>query len=91
MTKEIRLFETTSDGKLYEVDGDMRGTRRVSSVSLIIDVLWTPEEEAARDAEEALAAAAKEAAAQAAAQEPDSSEKLRRFLQSNPDVADLIR
>jgi hypothetical protein len=52
----IRTFETTKDGLLVEVSPDAaekaRDSRRVSRVSFTADVLWTPEEEAARDAEE---------------------------------------
>jgi hypothetical protein len=57
MVGEIRLFEKLPDGRLSEVRADqaaaLRGQRPFSVVSMVADVLWTPEEEAARDAEEA--------------------------------------
>lgn len=56
MAGQIRLFEKTSDGLLVEVppaESEVsREGRLVSSVSIVIDVLWTPEEQAAREAEE---------------------------------------
>jgi hypothetical protein len=56
MAGTIRLFEKTADGLLIEVAPDKaearRTGRRVSSVNLTIDVLWTAEEEAVRDGEE---------------------------------------
>lgn len=56
MAGQIRLFEKVN-GLLVEVPPEeaakQREDRRVSHVSLAVDVLWTREEEAARDAEEA--------------------------------------
>lgn len=56
MTGTIRLFEKTTDGLLVEVAPEQaihrRATGTISRVSLEIDVLWTAEEEAARNAEE---------------------------------------
>lgn len=61
MSGKIRLFAKGENGLLSEIqqaDGDAaRIGRRISRVSLAIDVLWTAEEEAARDAEEAAQAA----------------------------------
>lgn len=57
MAGKIRLFEKTDAGLLIEVDPAEADKRRegcrVSHVDLSIEVLWTAEEEAARDAEEA--------------------------------------
>ncbi len=63
----IRLFEKTSAGLLLEIDperaADAKAGRRVSRVTgAEYDVLWTEEEEAARDAEEAEQRIRKEAA-----------------------------
>lgn len=90
MTKDIPLFEKQPDGRLCEVDRDVQGARRISRVALQIDVLWTAEEEAERDAEEAAAQAEAEERAKAAADAPDPKEKLRQFLLDNPDVVSLI-
>lgn len=61
MAGSIRLFEKDRTGLLVEVDPSKadveRATRRFGSMSVTIDVLFTPEEEAARDAEEAAEAA----------------------------------
>jgi hypothetical protein len=58
MAGQIRLFEKIDD-LLVEVSpdaaDDAREGRRFSSVSIVIDVLWTADEEAARDAEESAA------------------------------------
>jgi hypothetical protein len=62
MSGNVRLFEKAPDGLLVEVSSAMaaaaRAGRRFSSMSVVVDVLWTPEEEATRDAEEAAAAEA---------------------------------
>lgn len=67
MAGQIKLFEKIG-GLLVEVPPTeaeaQRASRRVSSVSLVIDVLWTPEEETARDAEEAAYEAQRIAAAE---------------------------
>lgn len=56
MAGQIKLFEKTENGLLVEVPpakaAMRRDGRRVSSVSFVAEVLWTAEEEAARDAEE---------------------------------------
>ena len=69
MAGQIRLFEKTDTGLLVEVDptsaDKRRDGRRVSRAELSVDVLWTAEEDAARDAEEAAAAEAKVADAAA--------------------------
>lgn len=53
----MRLFEKTPDGLLVEVPPDeaeaRREGRRVSQVVLTCLVLWTADEEAARDVDEA--------------------------------------
>lgn len=53
----IRLFERTADGLLVEVAPSEAKQRyadgTVSRISLEIDVLWTDDEIAARDAEDA--------------------------------------
>lgn len=90
MTKDIRLFEKQPDGRLCEVDRDVQGARRVSRVALQIDVMWTAEEEAERDAEEKAEAEAREKAAAEDANAADPKEKLRQFLANNPDVVSLI-
>jgi hypothetical protein len=55
----MRLFEKNVDGLLVEVPWKQvaakKQGRRVSSVSFVAEVLWTAEEEAVRDAEEAAA------------------------------------
>lgn len=75
MAGEIRLFEKMR-GLLVEVATEkanaLRASHRVSRLIVEIDVLWTAEEEAARDAEEA---AAKEAEGQRAADEAAQSER----------------
>lgn len=71
MTGSVPLFEKDAHGLLHQVSPEMadeaRQGRRCSQVCLAIDVLWTQQEEAARNAEEAEAArlAAEQAAAQA--------------------------
>ena len=54
MAGNIRLFEKAADGKLVEVEDTpaLRGSRRVSRMAAEIDVLFTADEEAQRDAEE---------------------------------------
>lgn len=47
-----RLFDKTADGLLFEVHPDERENRRVSHVNMSVDILWTDEDETARDAEE---------------------------------------
>lgn len=49
------LFERNADGLLIEVadTDDRRKGRRISRATFEADILFTPEEEAARDAEEA--------------------------------------
>ena len=63
MAGKIRLFEKTATGLLCEIDpqlaADARHGRRVSRVSLEVDVIWTLAEEAERDADEAAAEAQK--------------------------------
>lgn len=51
-----KLFEKTPGGLLVEVGQAARATRRFSTVVITIDILFTAEEEAARDAEEDQAA-----------------------------------
>lgn len=69
MAGYIRLFEKTSDGLLVEVHPGQaeqaRAARRHSRVLLPVDVLWTAEEEEARDVEETAAQLAKAARAEA--------------------------
>lgn len=56
MAAKIRLFEKI-DGLLVEVHPNLaeqsKRSRRCSTMILTVEVLWTPEEEAARDLEEA--------------------------------------
>jgi hypothetical protein len=56
MAGKIRLFEKTPAGLLVEVAPDQadatRAGRLVSRVSLEIEVLWTADEQARREAEE---------------------------------------
>lgn len=57
MSTMNKLFERDSSGLLHEVPADqadaLRATRRITHLVIgAIDVLFTPEEEAARDAEE---------------------------------------
>lgn len=67
MAGRIRLFEKDTHGLLHEVPpaaaDAARAGRRCSHVVLGVDVLWTAEEEAARDAEEAEARREQEEAA----------------------------
>lgn len=75
MVANVRLFEIV-DGLLAEVPPEeaekRREGRRHRSMSFVADVLFTPEEEAARDAEEAADAARRQAEAEAlAADEAD--------------------
>ena len=71
MAAPIRLFEKTPAGLLVEVDpaeaDAARAGRRISAMHLPIEVLWTAEEEAARDAEETAAVADAKARQDAAA------------------------
>ena len=52
-----KLFEKGADGLLVEVPENSRGDRRITTTSLIADILFTAEEEAAREAEEQVALA----------------------------------
>lgn len=65
MAGTIRLFEFNSKGLLVQIDPakveEAKKGRRFTSVSLPIEVLFTKEQEAERDAEEAAAAEKKEA------------------------------
>jgi hypothetical protein len=67
----MRVFEKAADGLLIEVApsaaDERREGRRVSRLSLEIDVLWTADEEAARDAEEAAEVTKRSRHAEAAA------------------------
>jgi hypothetical protein len=56
MTGKIRFFEKDANGRLTEVDPEkVDAERRFASASLLCNILFTPDEEAARDAEEAQA------------------------------------
>lgn len=54
----IKLFERDADGLLHQVSPDeaeaRRAGRAVSSVHLVIEVLWTDEEQAEYDARQSL-------------------------------------
>lgn len=69
----VRLFEKNSKGLLVEVDPAeaeaKRAGRTVSHMNLTAEVLWTPEEEAAREAEK------QEASAQLLARETAANRK----------------
>lgn len=64
MAGQIRLFEKTPDGLLVELPPEqaeaVRRGRMVSRMAFEADVLWTPEEQAAREAEEAATLKARE-------------------------------
>jgi flagellar biosynthesis/type III secretory pathway protein FliH len=72
MAGQIRVFEKDANGLLHQVHPKsadaVRAGRRHSSMSVVVDVLFTPEEEAAREAEEAAAEKAMQQAAADAAQ-----------------------
>ncbi len=82
MAGQIRLFEKTADGFLVEVPPSeaeaRRAGRTVSHMSLVIDVLWTADEEAARAAEEQEVAKARQARAQALADVMAEREKQKQ-------------
>lgn len=71
-----RLFSRTKDGLLTEVSPDIadeaRKGRRISSVNMVVDVLFTPEQEAAADAADAEASTPKAP--------PSTQEKLQAML-----------
>jgi len=98
MVGQVRLFEKNADGCLYEVpqsDAEkMRSGRSVSRVMTEIDVLWTAEEEAAREAEELAAQEAAAASAEAARQKSVARDvalaKLQQLGISQGDVTALI-
>jgi hypothetical protein len=84
MSGQIRLFDKI-DGLLVEVSAAevdaMRAGRRFSTVSLVIDVLWTAGEEDARDAEEAADAAQRIAYAEAEAARLEALGKHRKQIE----------
>lgn len=94
----MTLFDIVN-GLLVEVDpveADARRVgRRVSRRSIIADVLWTSEEEAARDAEEAADAAHRQAEAEAlAADEADrraAVDKLSALGLTTKEIKALIK
>lgn len=102
MAGKIRLFEKTTDGLLVEVHPDEADARRegrsVSHMSVVIDVLWTPAEEAAREAEEAEEAErredersrAAEMAADKRAHREAALQKLRGLGLSDDEIGALL-
>ncbi len=82
MAGQIRLFTKNPRGLLAEVAPEdaeaLRASRSCSRVSLVIDVLWTEEEEASRAAEIAAAEAARQAEAEAEAARLAAIEELRK-------------
>jgi hypothetical protein len=100
MAGTIKLFEKDERGLLREVAPEeadrLRQGRSFSHVSLVIDVLWTAEEEAEREAE----VAAREAEEERRRVERDKADRLRgkrraeiagRLGLSSEDLAELLR
>lgn len=89
-----RIFDKTPDGLLIETSEDARKGRRFSTVNTAIDILWTAEEEAARDAEEKAAEEARaadvEIARQKAAARDVALSKLQQLGISQEDLAALM-
>lgn len=81
MAGDIRLFEKNASGLLVQVAPDqadaIRSGRRVSRMAMEIDVLWTAEEEAAHDVEEAAEAEARRQAAERTEREQVEAEQRR--------------
>ncbi len=97
MAGKVRLFDKIG-GLLMEVNPDLvdeaRKGRRASRTLMEVDILWTPEEEAQRDAEEAEAAAEKVKAAEAArgrqAARQASLAKLQALGLSEDDIKAIL-
>jgi len=93
-----RLFEKTLSGLLVEIDpaqsDDARKNRRVSHMNISIDVLWTADEEAERDAEEAAVKLAEQEAAETKAKADSHRSsglaKLSAIGLSDAEIAALI-
>lgn len=76
---------------LIEVDPSMRDTRRASRVNLDVDVLWTAEEEAERNAEEeASSRAAEEQLLREQDAEAVAREKIERLGITQADLRALL-
>jgi hypothetical protein len=94
MAGQIRLFEKIDD-LLVEVSpdaaDDAREGRRFSSVSIVIDVLWTADEEAARDAEEAAAAEDAQQRLRGLEMAQERQERARARLQARGISADDLK
>jgi aminopeptidase N len=94
MAGQIRLFEKVG-GLLVEVSpdaaDDAREGRRFSSVSIVIDVLWTADEEAARDAEEAAAAEDVQQRLRGIEMAQERQERARARLQARGISADDLK
>lgn len=95
MAGQIRLFEKNADGSLVEVPAKdaeaARVARRFSHTNLAADILFTAEEEAARDAEEAAIVAAQNATEQeqadVAANKQAAIQKLGKLGLTSDEIA----
>lgn len=86
-----RLFDVGRDGLLREVSQASRAKRRHSAVNMTIDILLTPAEETARDAEEAADAARRQALAEASAASEKRREAARAKLEALGISADDLK